>query len=1099
MHPCLASIQNQGRSLMGLRTGREGFASLTGLAIVALMLTSSSASLTPILPMDLDVAPATLASDIIITEVRDSPDGLEQVELFNQGTLNINLYGWHLIVDGYNIDLPSVYIYRGLHFTIGDPTWSDFQVDITLGDEGGYVQVVDRFDTVVDSVYYGQLGPAPDPIMSESTARVRIGTRYNVSWVRDPITSFGSFNFVLPPNKNPRVVFNEVMFNTLNPSDRFIELYFKGFGSINIGGYYLVGDVVYTLPAVTLSASDPYYVVYPSHALPLFYNMNFAGDNLYLYDSGMVFLDMVGWSSPHTQDLSMVRVPDGNGTAEGFNDTSSIAAGWRFDQKPTLPLVLISPRQSRAGDLGSRVFFQLNVTNKMLVGAYVNIVPYLGSLGWSMSLFEADGLTPLQDSAGDTDTIPDTGLIAPGGKVEIQVAVDIPSDPPLRDWETSTITATITDEPLASSSVVIVTNIYPYILPTATASPSTIWVEDAPPTYEPKESEVTLRLDGRGTPIYGIRNQNTVFLIDSSGSMNDNDPTDLRLVAAKHYVDLLSMPDKAAVVDFDSDAILVNKDHLSYNYARIKSNIDTIDSSGSTNLYDPIRIATNELLGYGDPTCGWVEIMLTDGDDTTGHTDAMILSEAQRAADNGIVIYTIGLIGSGIVDEALLMEIARITGGVYMRALSAYDLEEIYILINQLVKMSDVSGYDDNVKDNNPMINAILPDYISYVSGSASPVPDYVGDFSGKMNLQWNLSELKINETWTATFNVTSSLVGVDLHALSFPYTQVMYVRYDDQRIYEAFPETFIDVLGIRGRICGCKWYDRDKDGLKDVDEPVIDGVKIELYEDTTYLDSTFTDVNGKYCFEELADGIYTVSEVAPLDPDPYLVWVQTYPGGDGTWSITIDGGNEVNDVDFGNVVEFTGGLTWGYWKTHTGYDSPPRDPAYDLLPLYPMEVDVLTPDNDYEIEDDYEAWWLFNDADIGNPPNCSGTCRSLFRAQLLALYMNTLKFEVMGSLVYLDPGGLYDGWTVQEIVDEAIDKLLNGGSSYIFKTFQEVLDRINNNHNYASGRHVLVLPDPPKALYIFSSLPVIDSKLMSSDCFGSVLPPDPGSSDRQQ
>ncbi len=1085
---------------MRLRIGREGFASLSGLVVIVSVLASTSLYLPPDLPpKDIDAEPFLIPGELIITEVRDSPNGYEQIELFNQGIRTINLNGWRLIVDGTSIVFPIRYIYRGSYFTVGDPTSSHYRADITLGDEGGYVQIIDTANWVHDTVYYGQLGPAPDPIATESVARVRIGLVYNESWVRNPTPSFGAPNNLPLPNTRPRVVLNEVVFNSLNPNDRYIELYYKGYTSINIAGYRLVGDVVYTLPSIILSFSDPYHVIYPSHALTLFSNMNITGDNLYLYDSGEVFLDMVGWSSPHLQDMSMVRVPDGNGTAEGYNDSSSIVSGWQFDQKPTLPLVLIGPRQSLAGELGTRVFFRLNVTNKMTVSSYANIETHLGSMGWPMSLFEADGITPLQDSAGDSDTIPDIGLLASGARIMIQVAVDIPPSPPLRDWETSIVNATMADNLTASSSVNIVTNIYPYIWPTAVASPSTIWVEDAPPKYKPKESEVTLRLDGRGTPIYGARNQNTVFLIDSSGSMGDNDPTDLRLSAAKHYVDLLSVPDMAAVVDFDNDAILVNKDHLSSDYPRIKSNIDTIDSSGSTNLYDPIRIATNELLAYGDPMCAWVEILLTDGDDTTGHSDALILSEAERAADNGIVIYTIGLIGTSGIDEALLMEIARVTDGIYLRALSANDLEEIYILINQLVKMSDVAGYDDDINDNNPMVTAYLPDYINYVSGSSNPAPDYIGDHSGKTNLQWNLSELKINETWIATFNVTSSIIGFDLYALSYPYTQVMYVRYDDQREYQAFPETLIDVLGIRGKICGCKWYDRDKDGVKDATEPYIDGMKIELYQDVTFLDSTFTDGNGKYCFEELADGLYNVSEVIPLNPDAYLVWVQTYPGGDGTWSITIDGGNEVNDVNFGNVVEFTGSLTWGYWKTHTGYDSPPRDSAYDQLPLFPIDVDLPTLDNDYEIEDDYEAWLQFNDAGIGDPPNCSGTCRSLFRAQLLALYMNLLKFEVMGSLVYLDPHGIYDGWTVQEIVNEAIDKLLNGGSSYNFKTFQEVLDRINNNHNYALGSHVLVLPDPPKVLYIFSSLLVTDGKLVVSYCLGSILPPDPGSSDRKQ
>ena len=274
------------------------------------------------------------------------------------------------------------------------------------------------------------------------------------------------------------------------------------------------------------------------------------------------------------------------------------------------------------------------------------------------------------------------------------------------------------------------------------------------------------------------------------------------------------------------------------------------------------------------------------------------------------------------------------------------------------------------------------------------------------------------------------------------------------------------DFLNFKeGKICGYKWYDRDRDGVKDSTEPYIQGFKIVLYKNDELVATTYTDANGNFCFEHLWWGTYTVKEVMPNDPDANHVWIQTYPS-DGVWTITVTSGMEKTDANFGNVAEFTGGLTWGYWKTHTGYDSPPRDPTYDLLPTNPMQVDVQTPDGDYLVETDYEAMWVFEGAGSGEPPNCSGTCRSLFRAQLLALHMNLLKFSDMGSQIYLNPGGSYDGWTVQGIYNEALDKLLNGGSGYDFTSFQEILDDITNNHNYGTGSHVLVMYNPPPVVY---------------------------------
>jgi len=734
-------------------------------------------------------------SELIITEVRDSPNGSEQVELYNHGGRTIDMTGWRLIVDGVTVILtPLAAIPPGAYRTVGDPPTSSLVIDIALGDEGGYVQLQNPSAAVKNSVYYGQLGPAPDPLDTESVARVPSGGGYTSNWARAAVPTFGAPNGGVEPIANPPLVLNEVLFNAVNPNSRFIELYFKSFGSLNIGGYVLAGDAAFTLPSVVLSAANPFYVLRPSQAPALFSQMTASGDNLYLYEPGGALLDMVGWSSAHNQDFSMVRVPDGFGTANGYDDPTSIAAGWQFNMVPSLPLVLVGPRQTKGGDLGARVFYVLTITNKEPVDSYANVQVQLGPQSWSTTLFMADGFTPLADSPGDPDSIPDTGLLAPEAQVNIQVSVDVPPVPQVQDWETCSIVATIAGDPMASASIPLTTNIYPYESPAASVNPTTIWLETAPPAYLPKETTVTLTVTGRGTAMFRQRPQDTVLMMDSSGSMGSNDPTNRRLTAAKHYIDLLAVPDRAAVVDFDEDAILVGNDHLSSDYPHIKANIDTIDSFGSTNLYDPIRITVDELVAYGNQSHIWVGIMMTDGDEQQGHTDAQILGQAQRAADNGIVIFTVGLVDSGGgMNEPLLQQIAQITGGVYMRAQTASDLDAIFALIGQIVK--NMAGYDDDVTDDIPMIGVLLPTYIHYVGATANPAPSYAGLINGQMNLQWNLSKLTINETWTATFRVTSGMSGAGLDGEVLPDSRVTYMRYDDTRISIPFPQVHINVL----------------------------------------------------------------------------------------------------------------------------------------------------------------------------------------------------------------------------------------------------------------------------------------------------------------
>lgn len=100
-----------------------------------------------------------------------------------------------------------------------------------------------------------------------------------------------------------------------------------------------------------------------------------------------------------------------------------------------------------------------------------------------------------------------------------------------------------------------------------------------------------------------------------------------------------------------------------------------------------------------------VIILLTDGVNNSGFIDPKIASEL--AVEFGIKVYTIGLGTNGMavspigilpngkfqygnvpveIDEELLKEIAKITGGEYFRATSSTRLSEIYDQINKLEK-----------------------------------------------------------------------------------------------------------------------------------------------------------------------------------------------------------------------------------------------------------------------------------------------------------------------------------------------------------------------------------------------------------------------------
>lgn len=156
------------------------------------------------------------------------------------------------------------------------------------------------------------------------------------------------------------------------------------------------------------------------------------------------------------------------------------------------------------------------------------------------------------------------------------------------------------------------------------------------------------------------------LVIDSSGSMSWNDRDNLRIETSKLFIDKLRENDRACIVDFDDYTYLLSgfkndKDVL-------KAALDKIDDYGGTSIYRGINKALDQFDNNGRSAVKNM-IVLTDGEDNDSYNyDALL----QRAKDNNIVIYTIGL-GSD-VDTKLLTKIATTTGGKYYNASSAGDL-----------------------------------------------------------------------------------------------------------------------------------------------------------------------------------------------------------------------------------------------------------------------------------------------------------------------------------------------------------------------------------------------------------------------------------------
>jgi uncharacterized protein YegL len=317
------------------------------------------------------------------------------------------------------------------------------------------------------------------------------------------------------------------------------------------------------------------------------------------------------------------------------------------------------------------------------------------------------------------------------------------------------------------------------------SSRSEIWLNGT--GMQPTATTLTLEIRGSGLAQSIQYPQDVVFAIDSSGSMSTSDPLDLRKDAAKSYVDEMRIPDRGAVVDFDSTASLVRNDHLSSDYLQIKNNIDTINSNGGTAIGAALQLSNDELINYGDPSHIWIIILLTDG---VTSDRQLCYQEADRAAANDIKIYTIGL-GSG-ADEDLLRDIAEISQGKYYQAPTPEYLEGIYYDIR--TQTMNIAGKDMQVGDNVYFIRDVLPPWIDFVPGTFNIVPSKITqNASGYTILEWEVDTVLIGDRLIYTFDVVSNLAGL-VQTNFVPDSRVRYIKWTGSEVQENFPEVLVNV-----------------------------------------------------------------------------------------------------------------------------------------------------------------------------------------------------------------------------------------------------------------------------------------------------------------
>jgi len=731
---------------------------------------------------------------VFITEISDNESVVAQFEVYNPWyptvdlsigfTFNSSSYGGELM--GYWwIPKADTGSYAVFNVTTSNGLNSD-------GDTLSFYQN----GILMEEISYGNMGVVPDPLPNESVQKVLNSGFYIDAWSRNMSLgpTFGSANDVPPPNSTVRVLLNEILFNPSLPGNGFVELFKKSGPSLNISGYRIVGDREYIIPEGTMiTSADPLYYLEQPMDPAFFSDLSPSSDNVYLYDNLGALVDMAGWSSSHIVDMTMNRVPDGNGTRDGFDDVSSIAAGWRFNMVPTILLIKIQPDTGEYGERGANIQYNLTIVNKQGGDDVVEIGNVSNPGGWVVIILDEFG-NPVMDTTGDG--LPDI-FVPAGSQVNITVIVKIPPGITSGFVEMTNITARSTVNTLYGDNAVLITKVAPFILYNKSANPIEINLLG---TGYGEETTITLSVSGLGYPKEGVPSNaaDIVFVVDDTGSM-----ADVIDGIKQNIMDITwTFQQEIKSVRF---GLVTYKDAperdlpLTFNVSDLINAVNSLVASGGDDWPEDVTgalaMAISSSWRSGNVTK--IIILIGDAEDHDPYSPCPLVKAAHR--DEG-GIFTSAIACSNVPPwmPDTFIAIAENGSGVY----AYYDGMDPRVLAKAIIEavltvvpLINISAKDEDIMDSNPMIQDVLPDYIHYVDGSASITPDVIYvDGMGNTILEWNVSEIIIGETWTVTFNVTSSNLGPQL-ANIVSESRVNYTAWDNSTRTAYFPACWLNVL----------------------------------------------------------------------------------------------------------------------------------------------------------------------------------------------------------------------------------------------------------------------------------------------------------------
>jgi Ca-activated chloride channel family protein len=163
--------------------------------------------------------------------------------------------------------------------------------------------------------------------------------------------------------------------------------------------------------------------------------------------------------------------------------------------------------------------------------------------------------------------------------------------------------------------------------------------------------------NGTRTPL------NLCLVIDRSGSM-EGAPLDYAKQACAYVVDMMGPNDVLSIVTFEESVDVLMPPQRVTNKQLIKDGIQRLAPGNTTNLYDGLLLAAQQVLAQPDPGRATRLVVLTDGDPTAGIKDFQTLVQhAGEIKDRGITVTFLGF--GPDYNEELVHAMAKRSGGNY--------------------------------------------------------------------------------------------------------------------------------------------------------------------------------------------------------------------------------------------------------------------------------------------------------------------------------------------------------------------------------------------------------------------------------------------------